>query len=282
MTQQTAPSDLPPLPDARAALFLDFDGTLIDIAPRPDAVVVPPDLPVLLGRLSEALGGAVAIVTGRGLEVARSLTGAPEPCPWSFAAEHGTVLAAAAGIPPLPEPAGPPPAWRSAAAAFAEARPGLLLEEKAYGFVLHFRAVPERAEEATAFLHGMAEGSDFQVIPAHAAAELRPKGSDKGSAVAWMMRYAPFAGRVPVFIGDDVTDEDGMRVARAQGGLGYRVPERFPAGPTDVRAWLARLAAELEAGAAQSTGSLEAGTVNAGGAKAGTPNSGSTIAEGAA
>jgi len=263
MTQQTAPSDLPPLPDARAALFLDFDGTLIDIAARPDAVVVPPDLPVLLGRLSVALGGAVAIVTGRGLEVARALTGAPEPCPWSFAAEHGTVLAATSGIPPLPEPEGPPAAWREAAAAFAASRPGLLLEEKTYGFVLHFRAVPERAEETTAFLRGMAEGSAFQVIPAHAAAELRPKGSDKGSAVAWMMRYAPFAGRVPVFIGDDVTDEDGMRVARAHGGEGYRVPERFPAGPADVRAWLTRLAEQLEAAGPAA-------------------NSGSTIAAGAA
>lgn len=245
--QQTEHTDLPPLPDRQAALFLDFDGTLIDIAPRPDAVIVPPDLPVLLGRLARSLDGAVAIVTGRALDVARALTGAPDPCPWTFAAEHGTVLAASHGIPPLPEPAGPPREWRNRAAAFADARPGLLLEEKTYGFVLHFRAAPERAEEATAFLRQMAEGSAFQVIPAHAAAELRPKGSDKGSAVDWMMRHAPFAGRVPVFIGDDVTDEDGMRAARAHGGAGYRVPERFPGGPRDVRAWLTRLAERLEA-----------------------------------
>jgi len=93
----------------------------------------------------------------------------------------------------------------------------------------------------------MADGSAFQVIPAHAAAELRPKGSDKGSAVDWLMRHPPFAGRVPLFIGDDVTDEDGMRVCRRLGGEGYRVPERFPAGPADVLAWLEALAARLEA-----------------------------------
>jgi trehalose 6-phosphate phosphatase len=242
---QTASSDLPPLPGARAALFLDFDGTLIDIAPRPDAVVVPPDLPALLARLSAQLGGAVAIVTGRGLEVARGLTGSP---PVGFACEHGTVIDASgigAAIPPLPEPAGPPEDWRQAAAAFVAERPGMLLEHKNYGFVFHFRAVPERGGEATAFLHRMAEGTHFQVIPAHAAAELRPRGSDKGVATDWLMRHPPFAGRVPVFIGDDVTDEDGMRAARAHGGFGYRVPECFPAGPADVRAWLARLAESL-------------------------------------
>ena len=246
MSQTLSHADtLPPLPGPDAALFLDLDGTLIAIAPRPDAVVVPPHLPALLLRLSAGLGGAVAIVTGRGLSVAQALTQAPG---LAFACEHGGVIEASSlGIPPQPEPAGPPAAWRAAAAAFVEARPGLLLEEKNYGFVLHFRAAPERGEEATAFLRDMAEGSAFQVIPAHAAAELRPKGSDKGSAVDWLMRHPPFAGRVPLFIGDDVTDEDGMRVCRRLGGEGYRVPERFPAGPADVLAWLEALAARLEA-----------------------------------
>ena len=242
---QTAFPNLPPLPGPRAALFLDFDGTLIDIAPRPDAVVVPPDLPALLARLSAGLGGAVAIVTGRGLDVARGLTGSP---PVGFACEHGTVIDVSgigAAIPPLPEPNGPPEGWREAAAEFVASRPGMLLEHKNYGFVLHFRGAPERAEESTGFLHRMVEGTSFQVIPAHAAAELRPKGSDKGVATDWLMRHPPFAGRLPVFIGDDVTDEDGMRAARAHGGAGYRVPECFPAGPADVRAWLLRLAESL-------------------------------------
>lgn len=251
---QTASSDLPPLPGAQAALFLDFDGTLIDIAARPDAVVVPPDLTTLLARLSSSLGGAVAIVTGRGLDVARTLTGSP---PVGFACEHGTVIDTSgigAAIPPLPEPAGPPEGWREAAGEFVAARPGMLLEHKNFGFVLHFRAAPEWGEEAHAFLLRLAEGTHFQVIPAHAAFELRPRGSDKGVATDWLMRHPPFAGRIPVFIGDDVTDEDGMRAARVHGGAGYRVPECFPAGPADVRSWLARLADTLPATPAQARG----------------------------
>jgi trehalose 6-phosphate phosphatase len=236
---------LPPLPGQDAALFLDLDGTLIEIAARPDAVVVPPHLPALLGRLSAGLGGAVAVVTGRGLAVAQALTRAPG---LAFACEHGGVIEASVlGIPPQPEPLGPPEAWRAAAADFVATRPGMLLEEKNYGFVLHFRQAPEQAEAATAFLRGMVADSNFQVVPAHAAAELRPRGSDKGSAVDWLMRHPPFAGRVPLFLGDDVTDEDGMRVCRRLGGEGYRVPERFPAGPADVLAWLDALAARLEA-----------------------------------
>ncbi|PWC27761.1 trehalose-phosphatase [Teichococcus aestuarii] len=245
--EQNAFPDAPPLPQREAALFLDLDGTLIEIAPRPDAVVVPPHLPALLARLSAGLGGAVAIVTGRGLEVARGLTQAP---PIAFAAEHGTIIDASAlpgaAIPPMPLPPFPPEDWRAAAEAFAEARPGLLLEEKKHGFVLHFRAVPERGKEAAAFLRGLAEGTDFQVLPAHAAAELRPRATDKGVAVSWLMRHAPFAGRTPIFIGDDVTDEFGIEACRALGGTGYRIPRDF-AGPAAVLAWLDRIAARLPA-----------------------------------
>lgn len=238
----------PPLPGGRAALFLDLDGTLIEIAPRPDAVVVPPHLPALLAQLSVGLGGAVAIVTGRGLEVARGLTQAP---PIAFAAEHGTIidasgLAGGFSIPPMPPPPSPPAEWRVRAEAFAEARPGLLLEEKKHGFVLHFRAAPNLGEEATAFLQEMVEGTEFQVMPAHAAAELRPRSADKGTAVRWLMQHPPFAGRVPVFIGDDVTDEYGIDACRELGGTGYRIPLHFP-GPAAVHAWLGRLAESLPA-----------------------------------
>lgn len=268
--QQTVPSGspsdgtpCPPSPGPRAALFLDLDGTLIEIAPRPDAVVVPPHLPDLLARLSAGLEGAVAIVTGRGLDVARALAAGglaatgPVP-PIAFAAEHGTIIDASAlatrwpgaTIPPMPSPPSPPPAWRAEAAAWAAARPGLLLEEKAHGFVLHFRAAPALGEAATGFLQELVARPEaagaFQVLPAHAAAELRPRSADKGTAVTWLMRHPPFAGRVPVFIGDDVTDEYGIEACRALGGTGYRIPLSFP-GPAAVHAWLGRLAAELPA-----------------------------------
>ncbi|EFH11745.1 trehalose-phosphatase [Pseudoroseomonas cervicalis ATCC 49957] len=237
---------MPPLPPPHAALFLDLDGTLIEIAPRPDAVVVPLHLPGLLARLSDRLGGAVAIVTGRGLEVARALTSAP---PIAYAAEHGTIIDASslpgATIPPMPPPPTPPQAWRDRATAFADAE-GLLFEPKQYGFVLHFRANPEKGPAATAFLEGLVAGSDFQVMPAHAAAELRPKGLDKGSAVRWLMRHAPFAGRQPVFIGDDVTDQFGIDACAELGGTGYRIPMDFP-GPAAVHDWLERIAGRMAA-----------------------------------
>lgn len=254
--QQTALSDgapLPPLPGGQAALFLDLDGTLIEIAPRPDAVVVPPHLPPLLASLSARLGGAVAIVTGRGLEVARGLTQAP---PIAFAAEHGTIIDASslpgAAIPPMPPPPSPPQSWRGAAEAYVRARPGLLLEEKKHGFVLHFRAVPEQGPDATAFLQDLVARSDpardgsFQVLPAHAAAELRPRTADKGTAVRWLMQHPPFAGRIPLFIGDDVTDEFGINACKELGGTGYRIPMDFP-GPKAVHAWLRQLADSLAA-----------------------------------
>lgn len=236
----------PPLPAARAALFLDLDGTLIEIAPRPDAVVVPPQLPDLLARLSARLGGAVAIVTGRGLAVARELTREP---PVAFAAEHGTIidasLLAGAAIPPMPPPPAPPEVWRREAAAYAAAQ-GLLFEPKQYGFVLHFRSRPELGAAATAFLQAMVADSPFQVMPAHAAAELRPRGLDKGSAVHWLMRHAPFAGREPVFIGDDVTDQFGIDACIALGGTGYRIPHSF-AGPAAVHDWLERIVGRMAA-----------------------------------
>ena len=233
----------PPVPGPDAAFFLDLDGTLLEIAARPDAVVVPEGLPALLTRLGAALGGAVAVVTGRGLAIARGYAGVPA---LPIAAEHGAVLdPALPGAPPLPVP---PPAWRRMADDFAASRPGTLAEHKTHGFVLHFRQRPEAEPEALALLAGLLEdgGRGFHVVPAHAAAELRPVGADKGGAVHRLMAVAPFAGRRPIFIGDDVTDEDGMAACAGYGGHGLRVADDFAGRPALVRAWLGRVAAALE------------------------------------
>ena len=232
----------PPLPGADAALFLDLDGTLLEIAPRPDEVVVPPELPGLLSALHTRLGGAVAIVTGRPLAVARGFAGVPEI---AVAAEHGAVLdPPLPGTPPLPVP---DPDWRRAADGWSAERPGTLVEHKTHGIVLHFRLAPEAEGAAVAFMEallaGAAAGHGFHLVPAHAAMELRPLAADKGGAVHRFMAVAPFHGRRPIFIGDDVTDEDGMRAAAAHGGGGLRVPVDFGGRPALVRAWLARLAA---------------------------------------
>jgi len=232
----------PPLPGPDAALFLDLDGTLLEIAARPDAVVVPEDLPDLLTRLRAALGGAVAVVTGRGLAIARGYVGVPDI---PIGAEHGAVLdPALPGAVALPVPS---PEWRRAADEWAAARPGTLAEHKTHGLVLHFRLRPEAGPEATALLAGLLgdDARGFHVVPAHAAAELRPVGADKGGAVHRLMAVAPFAGRRPVFIGDDVTDEDGMAACARYGGYGLRVPDDFAGRPALVRAWLGRAAAAL-------------------------------------
>jgi trehalose 6-phosphate phosphatase len=230
---------------AQAALLLDLDGTLLDLAPRPDAVVVPHALRASLARLYPRLGGALALVTGRRLDDVDRLL-APLRLP--VAAEHGGIL--------RPDPSGAPePArlprlpsgWERRAAAFAAARPGLLVEPKSAGFVLHHRAAPEHGAAARAFLATLlAEQPGFELLAADMAWELRPSGVDKGRAVRALMARAPFAGRRPIFIGDDVTDEDGMAAAVALGGLGLRVAEAFRS-PAGVRAWLAALCEDHDA-----------------------------------
>ena len=228
----------PPPPRGPAALFLDLDGTLLDIAPRPDLVRVPEGFGRLLDRLAERLTGAVAIVTGRGADSARPLL---DGAAVVLAAEHGAVIEAP-GLPALPLPE-PEPAWREEAARFAAAWPGVIAEQKRHGFVLHLRQNPAAAKATAVLVASLAARAldRFRVVPAHAAVELRPVGADKGGAVQRLMQTAPFAGRVPVFLGDDVTDEDGIAAAVSLGGVGFRVPEAFGGETARVRRWLERV-----------------------------------------
>lgn len=229
-----------PLPE-RAALLLDLDGTLLDFAPTPDQVVVPPGLPTTLRHLRAGLNDALAIVTGRPIEQIDALL---PGIPFAVAGEHGGAIRHAPDTaierPALPEA---PAAWRAQARDFADRHPGLLLEPKARGFVLHYRQAPELGEQALLALRHIMQGgeTEFVLLAAQFAWEVKPHGADKGSAVASLMARPPFAGRVPVYVGDDVTDEDGMRAARDLGGIGLRVQDAFGA-PADVRAWLTSLA----------------------------------------
>jgi len=145
---------------------------------------------------------------------------------------------------PLPPP---PPAWLVVAEALAATHPGTLLEYKARGFVLHYRLAPAAGPALECGLLALLDGQATHVLmPAHMAFEVRPRGADKGTAVAALLERAPFAGRVPVYVGDDVTDEDAIRVARARGGLGLLVAEAF-GDAAGVRAWLGRLAGAEDA-----------------------------------
>jgi trehalose 6-phosphate phosphatase len=229
---------LGPIPDA--ALFLDFDGTLVEIAARPDAVVVPEQLPPLLRRLTDGLGGALAVVSGRALSALDHFL----PVPIPKAGDHGASLRPDPFAPPIPADfAEVPPAWRDAADALVARHPGALVEDKEHGFVIHYRLAPELEDAARDLLAGFVarDPEAFDLLEARMAWELRPRGASKATAVHALMARAPFAGRTPVFIGDDVTDEQGMEAARSHGGHGWRLDDMFGT-PAVLRQWLAEAA----------------------------------------
>ena len=234
-------------PVADAALFLDFDGTLVEIAPRPDAVRVPDGLPRLLQRLATGLNGVLAVVSGRPLRDLDHFL----PVPIPKAGDHGAALRpvpdAPAEVPDLPQP---PVAWRNRATLLLQRYPGTLIEDKEHGFVLHYRQAPEAGPEAREIMDSLvAEAPDrFILLEARMAWELRPRGPSKASAVRGLMARPPFAGCVPVFIGDDVTDEEGMAACRAMGGHGFRLQDTFGT-PAALRAWIARACRLSAAGA---------------------------------
>jgi trehalose 6-phosphate phosphatase len=230
---------LPPF--GKVALLLDLDGTLLDIAPRPDAVVVPPGLTQALRRVRQLLNDALAVITGRPVETVDALLG---DVAYAVAGEHGGAIRCGPGRPLLrPALPAPPSGWVTEAIRLAAAHPGVLFEPKARGFALHYRAAPAMAQTLRDALERMLAGSnEFEVLSAHMLWEVRPRGVDKGKAVTRLMASPPFLGRLPVFIGDDVTDEDGIAAAVAMGGAGLRVQNTF-GDAAGVRAWLAAIAA---------------------------------------
>lgn len=220
--------DLPPPPPLRAAgtaLFLDLDGTLVEIAEHPDAVAVDPALPGLLARLSDRLEGRLALVSGRSLEALGALLG---PVEVAMAGSHGGEFRPFGATETLAL-AGPLPAAVPAAlSAFARAHGGLLVEPKPFSVAVHYRHHPMArdalldAATALAATHGLGLKHGKQVV------ELTMPGSDKGTALARFMDLPAFAGATPLFVGDDVTDEDAFAAADRLGGAGVLVGEARP------------------------------------------------------
>ncbi len=209
--------DLPRALD-RWAVFLDIDGTLIDIAPTPESVFVPPDLPVRLERLFDRTGGAMSLVTGRSIATVDRLL-APARLP--VAGIHGFEIRFGEGDMLLTPP---PPALttlRPLLANFAQSRPGLLLEDKASALAVHYRAVPDAGPEVEAFVRSavaLAGGSELHVQVGKMVVEVRPATASKGTAVAAMLARPAFTGRRPLALGDDVTDEAMFAVVNAMDG----------------------------------------------------------------
>jgi trehalose 6-phosphate phosphatase len=228
------------------ALFLDIDGTLLDIAPSPGAVVVPLDLPYTLRTVSERLGGALALISGRALDVIDSLM-APLALP--AAAEHGAIVRLADGVIETGVPYGVPQSWREHLRAETKDWTGVLVGEKQMSVAVHYRLAPEREAEVRALVMRItAEDPAFEVLPARMAFEIRPRGANKGAAVRRFLETAPFRGRTPVFVGDDVTDEDGFSATREANGMALHVARDFDGKSANVRRWLRNFAAEPIAG----------------------------------
>lgn len=257
-----------------AALFIDVDGTLLDLAPRPDLVEVPAGLPCLLARLAAQRDGALALVSGRQLaDLDRLFPSWRGP----VAGLHGAQRRRADGsFDENTDHAGAGAAealdrLRPKIADAAARLPGVWLEDKGGTLALHYRAAPEREAEVRAFAERMVgeAGGSLRSIAGKMVVELQPSQHGKGRAIAAFLREAPFAGRRPVFLGDDTTDEDGFTEVNRRGGVSIRVGEPNPATAAEyalpsvaaTRAWLdeaARAAAEPRRAAVGSmTGATE-------------------------
>jgi trehalose 6-phosphate phosphatase len=248
---QLMPSADPPSLPFPAGLFLDFDGTLAPMAPRPQDVSVAAWVVPTLERLTRALDGALAIVSGRPLA---GIDAFLHPLVLAGAGCHGVERRDASGRIERHE-SQPPPGVVSCARALAARHAGLLLEAKLSGLALHFRASPElgamcREQLAQALAEAPGAAAQWELLDGHCVCELKQRAVSKGGAVRAYLAEAPFAGRLPVFVGDDVTDEDGIRAVQAAGGFGIRVgpgrsDARFRLADTDaVAAWLLQAAAQ--------------------------------------
>ena len=233
------------------ALFLDVDGTLIDIAETPDSVDVPPELPRQVAALSQSLDGALAMVSGRSIAAIDALF---DPFRFAAAGLHGMEIRSS--------PDGPVErvavngddlgAARRKLDDLAQAWPGMIVEDKDIGFAVHYRKAPDAANDVDRLVDALLAqmGREWMRQDGKMVVEIRPSGTNKGDAVARLMATARFRGRFPITIGDDLTDE--MMFAYANDALGRSIRVGTGAhsslaqftveSPRSIREWIARLA----------------------------------------
>jgi trehalose 6-phosphate phosphatase len=230
-----------------AALFLDFDGTLVEIAPRPDMVHVDERLARLMARLAEKLEGRIAVISGRPAGEIAALFGTPG---FAIAGSHGLELRHADGRETIAERPAALDLVRAGLAEFAARDAELLIEDKPIGVALHYRRCPEYEAEANVLARALAERHGLRLQPGKMMVEVRSGAADKGSALVALMREPGMIDARPVFLGDDDTDEPAFEAAVRLGGDGVLIgPERRTAAThrlPDVATtldWLERAAA---------------------------------------
>lgn len=204
------------------AVFLDFDGTLVDIAPQPEAVIVPPALIATLEQLQHYLGGALALISGRPIEQIDAFL---KPLVLPAAGVHGAERRTAGGVVSL---LNTPPLdlAEQAAQAIAHADARMRVERKRGSVALHYRQAPEREAECVAAMQrAVDESPGLTLLRGKMVVEAKPGGASKGAAIEAFMAEEPFAGRTPVFVGDDITDEVGFATVQRMKGLGVKVGE---------------------------------------------------------
>jgi trehalose 6-phosphate phosphatase len=232
----------------QSAILLDIDGTLLDLAPTPREVWVPPDLSTTLNRLLARTSGALALVSGRSLNDI-DLIFAPEQFP--AVGGHGAEMrisaeseAVATHAPPMDKE------FKRRLAAIAKLSPGILLEDKGYSLALHYRLAPHAEKAiyaAVSLIRADLPNAPIEVLPGKCVCEIKHSGFNKATGVLELMTHEPFRGRRPIFIGDDVTDEAVFGIMPDLGGLAFSVGRRAKGvadhfdEPRDVRNWLAHL-----------------------------------------
>ena len=239
-------AEWPIIDPARDAILLDVDGTILDIAATPQDVRVPAPLRASLGRLIESTGGATALVSGRMLETLDTLF---TPLKLAAIGCHGAQIRRSpfaiseVRIKPLPD------SLRRALSDIHDLEPRIRIEDKTFTLAFHFRSARDREDPLFRLLRDrvLPFAGQYDLLRGKSVFEVRPRACNKGEALRTLMRSAPFAGRRPVFFGDDNTDEDAFAVLPDFGGLGVTVGRRTQNAsfmvhtPHDVRRWLSAL-----------------------------------------
>ncbi|WP_228275199.1 trehalose-phosphatase [Stakelama tenebrarum] len=224
--QSGTSEQLPAPPDdllSGASLFLDFDGTLVEIADRPDAVRVDARLHELIATLVSVLDGRVALISGRPASEVRGFLGGGAMPGFAIAGSHGMEFLWADGRRTAAERPASLAEVHAEMTALAAENPGVMVEDKPLGAALHFRQAPEAESACRALATKLAEVHGLKLQPGKMLFEVRTSGGDKGRAIATFMEQAKFAGTRPVFLGDDTTDEPGFEAAETLGGAGVLV-----------------------------------------------------------